>query len=145
MDAGSCLISLAELQVLQAQVTEARATLARVQAMPGLNENARIRTWAQSAQILLHLGAGEVAAAQQQLAAAPPADVGYELMFRWQVVGCLVTLAGGDEAGGRAQARALAQQARAVGHVLNAVAADRIAASPMGPVGDLPRLLYPGQ
>lgn len=142
---GSCLISLAELQVLQAQVTEARATLARVQAMPGLNENARIRTWAQSAQILLHLGAGEVAAAQQQLAAAPPADVGYELMFRWQVVGCLVTLAGGDEAGGRAQARALAQQARAVGHVLNALAAERIAANPMGPVGDLPRWLYPGQ
>ena len=61
------------------------------------------------------------------------------------MVGCLVTLAGGDEAGGRAQARALAQQARAVGHVLNALAAERIVTNPLGPVGDLPRWLYPVQ
>jgi tetratricopeptide (TPR) repeat protein len=142
---GSCLIMLAEVQVLQGQIAAARATIERALAMPGIQENARIRTWAQSAQILIQLGAGDVQAAQQQIAAQPPDDVGYELMFRWQMVACLVTLAGGDEAGGRERARAIADQARAVGHLLNATVADRIAASPIGPVGDLPRLLYPGQ
>jgi tetratricopeptide (TPR) repeat protein len=141
---GSCLIMLTEVQVLQDQIAEAQATIQRVMAMPGIQENARIRTWAQSAQVLLHLGAGEVAAAQEQIAVRPPDDVGYELMFRWQIVACLVTLAGGDEAGGRAQAQTIAQQARDVGHALNALVADRIAASPMVPVRDLPRLLYPG-
>ncbi|MBI5564484.1 MAG: tetratricopeptide repeat protein [Chloroflexi bacterium] len=142
---GSCLIMLAEVQVLHGQIAAARSTIERALAMPGIQENARIRTWAQSTQVVLHLGAGEVAAAQQQITAGPPDDVGYELMFRWQMVACLVTLAGGDEAGGRAAARAIADQARAVGHLLNATTADRIAASPIGPVGDLPRLLYPGQ
>ena len=145
---GSCLIMLAEVQVLQSQIAEARATIERALAMPGIQENARIRTWAYSAQVLTHLGAGgagDVEAAQRQIAVWPPADVGYELMFRWQIVACLVTLAGGDEAGGRAQAQAIAQQARAVGHLLNATVADRIATSPMVSVRDLPRLLYPGQ
>jgi tetratricopeptide (TPR) repeat protein len=142
---GSCLIMLAEVQVLQSQIAAARATIERALAMPGIQENARIRTWAYSAQVLTHLGAGDVEAAQRQIAVWPPADVGYELMFRWQIVACLVTLAGGDEAGGRAQAQAIAQQARAVGQLLNATVADRIATHPMTPVRDLPRWLYPGQ
>ena len=141
---GSCLIMLAELQVLQGQTAEARASLVRVYAMPGLQDNARIRTWAHSAQILVHLSAGEVDAAQQQVAAWPPADVGYELMFRWQMVACLVALATGDVTHAHAEAAAIAQQARAVGQILNATLAERVAASPIVPVGDLPRLLYPG-
>ena len=139
---GSCLIMLAELQVLQGQLADARATLARILAMPGIQENARIRTWAYSAQILLHLRAGEVEAAQHQVDTWPPEDVGYELMFRWQIVDCLVSLASGNEARGRAQAQAIAQQAQNSGHLLNATVAERIAASPSVPVQDLPRLLY---
>jgi tetratricopeptide (TPR) repeat protein/transcriptional regulator with XRE-family HTH domain len=142
---GSCLIMLAEVQVLQGQIAEAQGTIERALAMAGIQENARIRTWADSAQVLIHLGAGDVEAAQRQITVWPPDDVGYELMFRWQIVACLVVLAGGDEAGGRAGAQTIAQQARAVGQVLNATVAERIAASPMGPVRDLPRLLYPGQ
>ena len=142
---GSCLIMLAEVQVLQGQIAEARTTIGRVLAMPGIQENARIRTWAYSAQVLIHLGASDVEAAQRQIAVWPPDDVGYELMFRWEIVACLVALASGDEVGARAQAQTIAQQAREVGHVLNVTVAERIAASPMAPVRDLPRLLYPVQ
>ncbi len=141
---GSCLIMLAEVQVLQHQIADARATIGRVLAMPGIQENARIRTWALSAQVLIRLAAGEIEAAQQQIAQWPPDDVGYELMFRWKIVACLVKLASGDEAGGRAQAQAIAQEAQTVGHLLNAAIAERIAASEAMPTHDLPRLLYSG-
>jgi hypothetical protein len=33
-------------------------------------------------------------------------------MFRWQIVACLLVLAGDDEAGGRDRAQAIADQAR---------------------------------
>jgi ATP/maltotriose-dependent transcriptional regulator MalT len=141
---GSCLIMLAEVQVLQHQIAEARATIERVLAMSGIQENARIRTWAYSVKVLIQLAAGELEAAQRQIAQWPADDVGYELMFRWKIVACLIRLASGDEAGSRAQAQTIAQEARTVGHLLNAAIADRIAASSNVPARDLPRLLYSG-
>jgi ATP/maltotriose-dependent transcriptional regulator MalT/DNA-binding XRE family transcriptional regulator len=140
---GTCLIMLAEVQVLQGEVQVAHANLARVLAMPGVQDNARIWTWAQSALVLAHLAEGDAAAAQRIGELPIPADVGVELSFRWEIITCLIRLARGDEAGGRALAQSIAQHARAIGHLLNAMVAERIAASHAVPVKELPRLLYP--
>jgi hypothetical protein len=134
---------LAEVQVLQGEVQVAHANLARVLAMPGVQDNARIWTWAQSALVLAHLAEGDAAAAQRIGELPIPADVGVELSFRWEIITCLIRLARGDEAGGRALAQSIAQHARAIGHLLNAMVAERIAASHAVPVKELPRLLYP--
>ncbi len=139
---GSCLIMLAEVQVLQHQIAEAHATIDRVLAMPGVIENARIHTWARSVLVLVQLAAGDVSGAQHTCAQQPPADVGLELSFRWEVVSCLVQLASGDEAVARARLQLLAQETRASGHVLNAAIAEQVLASRDVPVTDLPRLLY---
>jgi tetratricopeptide (TPR) repeat protein len=139
---GSCLITLAEVQVLQHQIVEGHATIDRVLAMPGVIENARIHTWARSALVLVQLAAGDVAGAQHTSTLPPPPDVGLELSFRWEVVSCLVQLASGDVAAARARLQLLVQQTRASGHVLNAAIAERVLASRDVPVMDLPRLLY---
>lgn len=139
---GSCLIMLAELQMLQRQLAACRATIDRVLAMPGVRENARIHAWVQSVLVLAQLAAGDVAGAQRSAVGQPPADVGLDLSFRWQMVDCLLQLAAGDVAGARAQLQIAAQNARAVGHLLNAITAERILAGSAAPVTELPALLY---
>ena len=128
---GSCLIMLAEVQVLQGQIAEARTTIGRVLAMPGIQENARIRTWAYSAQVLIHLGASDVEAAQRQIAVWPPDDVGYELMFRWEIVACLVALASAAMKLGRALRRSHCSAGAGGRAGAEWTVAERIAASPM--------------
>ena len=140
---GSCLIMLGEVQVLQAQTSAARSTLERVMAMPGIQDNARVRIWAQSTLALLHLAEGDVTGAQHISEQPVPADLGFELTFRWQLLTCLVALARGDEAGGKAQAQAIARHAHTAGHLLDEAVAERILANLTLPVTALPRLLYP--
>lgn len=139
---GSCLIMLAELQMLQQQIAECRVTIERVLAMPGIHENARIHAWVQSVLVLAQLAAGDVVGAQNTSSRHPLESVGLELNFRWQMIECLLKLAGGDESGARAQLQISAQAHHASGHVLNALIAERILAGCAAPVTDLPKLLY---
>lgn len=139
---GSCLIIQAEIQMLLHQLAESQATLDRVLNMPGVRENARIYAWLQSVIVLRHIAAGDVVAAQASATPHPPADIGLELGFRWQMVDCLLALASGKVVEARAQLGLIAQNNQSSGHVLNATAAERLLAHSAVPVPDLPRLLY---
>ncbi len=93
---GSCLCTLAEVQLLQGEVETARSTIERVLAMPGIEENARIHSWALGGLALMQMVSGEIEAARKIVADPPAEDLGLELTIRWLLVQIAVSLAGGD-------------------------------------------------
>lgn len=93
---GSCLCILSEVLVLQGEFENARASAQRVLAMPGIENNARIRSWAQSDLALIQIAAGEFDAAQTTMAEPPMEDLGFELTTRWKLVQSAAALAVGD-------------------------------------------------
>jgi tetratricopeptide (TPR) repeat protein len=141
---GTCLCLLVEVQLLQGELDAAHSTAQRVLAMTGIEDNARIRAWAQSGLALVHLAAGEIKAAQRQMSVALPEDVGLELTFRWQLVQSLILLARGDADGAQAGARAVIERANQMGYKQAILPAERILAHPTLSVAELPRLLLIG-
>jgi len=83
---GTALCLLAEVQLMQDELENARSSAMRVLSMPGIENNARIHAWAQSDLALIQLGAGEFEAAKNTVAGGPPDDLGFELTTRWQLV-----------------------------------------------------------
>jgi tetratricopeptide (TPR) repeat protein len=109
---GTCLCLLTEAQLLQGEIESARASAQQALSMPGIEENARIRSWAQSDLALVQLGAGEFAAAQATMASPPPEDLGFELTSRWQLTQSAVALVCGETAAGQRVATEVLKIAR---------------------------------
>jgi tetratricopeptide (TPR) repeat protein len=109
---GTCLCLLTEAQLLQGEIESARASAQQALSMPGIEENARIRSWAQSDLALVQLGAGEFAAAQATMASPPPEDLGFELTSRWQLTQSAVALVCGETAAGQRVANEVLKIAR---------------------------------
>ena len=141
---GSCLCSLAEVQLLQGEVDAARSTAQRALAMPGIEDNTRIRAWAQSGLALVQLVAGETGAAQVTLAGAPAGDLGFELSSRWQLVQSALARASGDLAGAQALAQTVAQEAERKGLRQIMLPAERMATASSLPVAEMVRLILIG-
>jgi ATP/maltotriose-dependent transcriptional regulator MalT/DNA-binding XRE family transcriptional regulator len=123
---GSCLCTLAEVQVLQGETAAAQATARRVLGMTGIDGNARIRTTALDALALAHVAAGENEPAQRIVAGGAAPGVGLEIGLRHRLVECVVALAVGDAAGGAALAREVARRSAATGCGLFGQAAERL-------------------
>jgi ATP/maltotriose-dependent transcriptional regulator MalT len=139
---GSCLCTLAEVQLLQGEVETARSTAQRVLAMPGIADNARIHAWAQSGLALVQLVAGETGAAQATLADAPADDLGFELSSRWQLVQSALARASGDLAGAQALAQTVAQEATQGLSIM--LPAERMATASTLPLAEMVRMILIG-
>jgi len=82
----------------------ARVTIEQALSMPGMQDNARIRSWAQSDQALIYVSMQENEKAKSIISAPPPEDLGYQLTTRWQLVQSAVSFVCGDVFAGRSYA-----------------------------------------
>jgi ATP/maltotriose-dependent transcriptional regulator MalT/DNA-binding XRE family transcriptional regulator len=142
---GTCLCLLAEVQLLQGEFETAKSTCGRVLSMPGIEDNARIRVWAQSDLALIHIGAGKFAEAQSIVAGTPPNDLGFELTTRWQLVQSASALARGDVAGAHQIARLVVESAQQKGLKQLSQTAESLMAEPNPKISDLPHLILVGR
>ncbi len=141
---GTCLCLLSEVQLLQGELESARSTAKRVLAMPGIEDNTRIRAWAQSDLALVYIADEELELAQQAVASEPE-DLGFELSMRWRLVESAVALACGDKSRAQALARPILESAKQKGLKYLAYKAETLIAAPIISMAELPRLILLGK
>jgi lipopolysaccharide biosynthesis regulator YciM len=141
---GSCLCTLADVQVLQGEIDAAFTTARQVLAMSGVNENARIHAAAECSLALAYLVSGELEAAQRVIDQKPLADLGLEVGLKRLMVTGLVALARGEAAAAVTTAQTVIERARKNDYQLFAAMADRLlkAVGNPPPRTELPWLLY---
>jgi ATP/maltotriose-dependent transcriptional regulator MalT/DNA-binding XRE family transcriptional regulator len=142
---GTCLCLLAEVQLLQGEFETARSTAKQVLSMPGIEDNARIRAWAQSDLALIQIGAEEFIEARNTVAVTPPGDLGFELTSRWQLVQSAAALACGDSASAHQIARLVIESAQPKGLKQLCQTAEKIITEPDLKTSDLPYLILVGR
>ncbi len=141
---GTCLCLLVEVQLLQGELETARSTAQRLLALPGIQDNARIRAWALSNLGLVQIVSGELATAQITMAGPAPEDLGIELTLRWQLVRAAVALACGRLAEAQALAHTVIEAAERQNHPQVTLPAERLIANPGLPLTDYIRLILMG-
>ena len=143
---GSCLCSLAEAYVLSKDPGRAEKTIARLLAMDGIRDNARIYTGAQLALALANLVRGDLQAAGALLLTPQPEDLGWELGLKRELVeGVVLHLTGSSERA-RAVLNEAIEQATKMGYRVYVGAAQRLLAAldePLTPLAMIQRLYYP--
>jgi len=141
---GTCLCLLSEAQLLQGDAKSANGSARQVLAMQGIEDNARIRCWAQSDLALIQISLGDFESARSTMSVPPPEDLGFELTTRWQLVQSAVSLACGDIKTGAYHASDVLASARQKNLKNLAIAAEGLlAASDHSPI-NLARIILTG-
>ena len=123
---GSVLCTLSEVLSMQGDARAAAAAAQRALTLPGVADNARIRTQALSMMTLAHVASGDIATAQATLTALTPDAVGLEVGLWRQIVESAVALAAGEHAHAARLLQAISEQAEATGYQLYVVMAARL-------------------
>src|SRR5579859_3402096 len=144
-DRGYFLAELAELVVLEGQGQAAAEMVRPALRLPGVAEDARLRTSLENSLALALLAMGDLPAALEVTAAAPPAGIGLEVWLMRQLISGLVALAAGHGEQAARLAGIVAERVAATGCELYRAPAARLAVAAADParwpVEKLPMLL----
>ncbi|HNB50922.1 MAG TPA: hypothetical protein PK530_03220, partial [Anaerolineales bacterium] len=142
---GTFLCLSAEVYLLQGAVEAARAAAQRVLALPGINENARMQTWALCDLALVHTLAGETEAAQAIIHQAPPEDVGFSVTYHWKLAQVVVALALGESAHAQAIITAAEAEAKEKGYRRDSRLGDKLRETPTLSAKEALSLMFLGE